>query len=197
MTSGEVKEKKQEESKSNLKTPNSVLKKHSSFCSCLDYFMVDRCVEDLVQQHRTFIKTNKFAKLDVYPNDDCLYRPSILETEQSDPTFIRVTNAAWRRWYQKYFNLPKFHLSDEASLPTNLLPKRLQRRVSFNDTVDEMILPPTSSLLSLDLEYEEDELEEDPGFIDNLGSVCFNILITFGSLLTPYYSSKKLKSWLY
>jgi len=202
MFSKQDKEGKRTQNKFTLKLPNSVLKKCSSYRCCLDYFMVDRCTEELLQQHRSCTKAQKISKLSSnYPNDDCLYHHldynnqtnNCLESSKD----MRMINAAWRLWYQKYFNLPKQNSNDGLSFPKNFIPKRFKRRVSFSETVDEMIIPPKRNmLLSDESEYDENDMEDDPGFIDNLGSVCFNILITIGSFLTPYHN-KRLKSWLY
>jgi hypothetical protein len=194
------------------KSPVSVLKKWSAYGSYpLEYFLTER--NDSLEwslQHRSYAKFQKTStRPSVYSNDDCLYRSSNQMANsdllKDDFSRSRGMNIAWRSWSQEHFHLPKFNSDDAHSLPKTLLPsgrhKRrssLARRVSFSETVDEMILPPKAGTLGDDLDdYVCDEMEEDPGFIDNLGSVCFNVLVAIGSFLSPHYPSKKLKSWLY
>lgn len=183
-------------SKSNSKT--SLLKQGSNHgSSCLQYFEIDHCITELVLSHRQHSKAYKLIDApSSYSNDDCLYS---LPSDVDYYTTHRMENAAWRRWSQKFFNLQRLKCDDGSAFPVELIrSQKTKRRVSFCERVDEMIIPPNPSAFWAE-DYDFDSMEDrddDPGFLDNFGSVCFNILITIGSMLTPY-SNKKLESWLY
>jgi len=166
--------------------------------SCLQYFEVDHCISELVLTYRSHSKSHKLIHVlpSSYSNDDCLYS---LPCDVDYYTTKRMENAAWRRWSQKFSNLQRVKCDDGSAFPVELVrSQKTKRRVSFCEQVDEMIIPPNpGAFWAEDYDFDSmEDREDDPGFLDNFGSVCFNILITIGSMLTPY-SNKKLEAWLY
>jgi len=176
--------------KSNSKVRASVLKKYSAYCSPLDYFVIERSLDELLQKHRFHRRTQTAVLLDAkYSNDDCLTRFNKSSNPKEISTDLRMTNGAWRRWCQTFYNLPKFNSNDGLAFPKEILPQKMKHVVSFSETVEERVIPPLPNPFLEDPDY--DQLLEEPGFVDNLGSVCFNILLTASSFLAPYYTGKK------
>jgi len=176
----------------------SVLKKCSAYCSCLHYFEDQRSLEELMKKHKCAKTENCTNEFVGYASDDCLM--SLARKVEMDPqTSARIENASWRRWRQTAFNLKKMKTRDGLCYPETVTPSSQRKiRVSFSEQINEMIIPPRPNpFLTEDPDYEE-EIDDEPTLVDNLGSVCCNILLTVSSLLAPYYSdNKKLSSWLY
>jgi len=185
--------------KSNSNVPTSVLKKYSAYCSPLDYFTIDRSVEELLQKHRFHRRTQKAVDVTFkYSNDDCLTRFNKSSNPKEISTDQRMINGAWRRWCQKFYNLPKFNSNEGLQFPKEILVQKMKHVVSFSETVEERVLPPLPNPFLEDPDYDQLLEEQEPGFVDNLGSVCFNVLLTVSSFLAPYYTGKKkITSFLY
>jgi len=165
----------------------SVLKKTSPYNSCMQYFEVQRTVEELLLTYRLYSKTTRTVP-NGYANDDCLYSSQRNCVKEDEETRMRIVNAAYR-----ILCYHQFRKSLNCGFAfVNISSNRRRRSVCFNDSVKEVIIPSLESVsLTEDPEYDEEEI----GLIDNLGSVCCNILLTLSSFLAPY-STKKLKSWL-
>jgi len=177
------------------KKSSSVLKKHSAYSpihKSLEHVLDEQELLKKFRLHEAVSSTSKLPEI-ISSQDDCLVRPSTATTQ--DPTKeFRLANMAWRRWHQRRFKVQRVE-SPGTVLPHVPSPQR-RKRVSFKETVEEQIIPPR-----VDPYLEEDpvyENEDEPGFIDNLGSVCGNILLTISSFLAPYYStsSKFSSGWL-
>jgi len=169
-----------------------VLKKIPSYASYLEIFGSDADPIVLLKTHR-FHRPGPYPRSSpMFSQDDCM-NLSNAKTETPQSVKCRLSNAAWRLWAQKTNNLNKF----DAKLVPNKVPSPwTKRKVCFSERVDKRILPPLPD--PYQLEDEDFEYDEEPGLVDNLGSVCFNILLTVSSFLSPYYtlSSKKFSTWL-
>lgn len=174
------------------KQPSSALKKIPSYASYLEIFGSDADPIVLLKTYRFHRPGPHVCSSPMFSQDDCLNLPSS-KTQTPHSVKCRLSNAAWRLWTQRTYKLEKF---DAKLVPHKLPSPWTKRKVCFNEQVDKLILPPLPD--PYQLEDEDFEYDEEPGLVDNLGSVCFNILLTVSSFLSPYYSlsSKKFSTWL-
>jgi len=185
-------ESKEQSSPKKLLSP--VLKRFPSYRPYPEIFGYDADLGELIKKYRFHRPGTRQTTIPMFSQDDCLFQTRTDETQPPQSMKCRLANAAWRMWTQKTYQLDKLN---SQVVPTKLPSPWPKRKVCFNEKVDKLILPPLPDPYQLE-EEEYVDYDEEPGLIDNLGSVCFNILLTASSFLSPYYSlsSKKFSAWL-
>jgi len=171
--------------------PRSVFKKSSKYSSCLEFFGLDTDELELANKHRKTQCVHRPQSNANVTQDDCLFHDAN-NCAHDTLTLLRQENAMWRRWYQKKCSLKRLKSEEIGlSVPSRIPSRKLGKRVMFAPVVHERIIPPKPNPY-LD---EDPNYDEDPGLIDNIGSVCFNILLTLSSFLSPYCQSSKFSLW--
>lgn len=97
----------------------------------------------------------------------------------------RLENASWRKWYQKKYNLKTIVRPPSTSEATSGSPPKPKKQVSFNDNVQEFILPPLQDQYT----EEDPEYPEEEGIIECMGKNLLAVLVAVSSFM-PQFSMK-------